>query len=746
MKRTALRELPWITTAMAAAGFTFGSAFAYRDLVLPVLVAVLVSASAVVALRRVRPGWGPEADLPVLAALGVAVCAVLLFHGTLLAQGPWQALREAGSAAAHVWFRLGLSLPASGRAEALTAPFALTWAATVTAVELRLRAGVGGAALLPAVGATTVALVLCAPQTAGGVVPAIVLAFAAAADLFRRSAVSAPPGALRGVGAVGITACCLIAAVLVATGSPWLTERLPYELRQRTAEEPSTALDPLTQAAAWAARPDRTLFRTSGPAPQAWVLADLDHYDGTQWRPSGPFVPAASLAYLSRTRPAGIDVTHTTVRVEEMTGPYVPLPAGAVSVAGLPVRASKHDSTVLAQFPLRRGSIYRAAAPRGVRLGPDLTGELVPDRSAPVSSALPTTLPDGLTSLIGRATGELPPSATPYQRASALARWLGTHYAYRPSEAGDQTLGGAERLLATKQGPAAAFATVFALAARELDMPTRVAVGFSAGTRRPDGSRVITGADVKVWAEVRFTGVGWVPFDLLPRPTTGPTAGLNLPTAQAPRRTTTPSATSSPSPRTTPSALPSPPPPTSIGATAVGGPTKFPWVLVLAGVGTLLLLAVTGVSLVAPRLGRRRARRRATAAGRILGAWDSAVNRLIRHRLLARRAPRDPERIAAVLRPGARATLTPQLTALGALATQARYGEPDDDKEAPHPPYWPRLTGADAERAWQLEAEIADRCRSAAKDLGFRGTRRPFDRTHGEWRRERDMAPEGELR
>lgn len=277
-------------------------------------------------------------------------------------------------------------------------------------------------------------------------------------------------------------------------------------------------------------------------------------------------------------------------------------------------------------------------------------------------------------------------------------------------------------------------------------MPTRVAVGFTAGTRRPDGSRVITGADVKVWAEVRFTGAGWVPFDLLPRPTTGPTAGLTLPTAQAPRPTTTPSATSSPSPRTTPSTLPSLPSPTPVGATAVGGPTKFPWALVLSAAGTLLLLAGSGVYLLAPRLRRRRARRRATAAGRVLGAWESAVTRLVRHRLLARRAPRTPERIAAVLRPDARATLTPQLTALGALATQARYGEPDDGEETPHPPHWPRLTGADAERAWQLEAEIADRCRGAAKDLGLRGIRRPLDRTDGERRRETDMVPEGDPR
>lgn len=704
--KAAFVQLVWLTTATAAAGFVFGNAFDYRDLVAPVLVAVTVSATAVAALRRVRPAWGPEADVPVLAAIGLVVGTALLFHRTVLTQGPWEALRTATSAAGHVWSRLGVTLPASGSPEALTAPFALTWAASTTAAELRLRAAVGPAALLPATGAMAVAVLLCAPQTAAGVLPACLFTVAAACDLTVRGRETVRLGSRhRGVFVLLALACV---AAAVASGTGWLGGRLPYDFDRSTAIARTSGLDPLAQASLWASQPGRTLFHTTGDVPSEWVVSRLDVYDGVRWWPSARYLPAASLAYLSSGRPAAGDVAMTRVRVESLTGPYLPVPADAVSVAGLPVRASRRDGTVLVQHALTRGTAYRAGALRHPSVGVS-RGAQVPDHA----DVLPESLPDALFPWLTAATAGLPSSATPFQKASALARHLRTHYAYRPAEGGGQSLGSVQRFLTTKQGPAAAFATSFALAARELGMPCRLVVGFSSGHRLNNGWRAVGGGDVQVWAEIPSPDGGWAAFHFLPRATTGPEAGLAPSAERSIRPTPTPTATAAIQPSRSPTAQSAAPAPTATGSTRGIGAPRFPYQVFLV-LPLLALLAAVWARLVAPRLRRRKARLHPTAAGRITGAWETAADRLVRHRLLGRRSPRSPDQLIAGLPSQARDVLAPQLQALGSLATQARYGDPDEEQAVLHPA-WPRLADADAHRAWQLEAEIAHRCRTVAR-------------------------------
>ncbi|MFD8388311.1 transglutaminaseTgpA domain-containing protein [Streptomyces sp. NPDC059680] len=728
MNESSYRQLPWLVVAIAASGFVFDTAFRYEDLAAPVLVGVILPAMAVAALRRVRPSWGPEADLPFLAVLGFAVCILLLFRDVLVAHGLFRAAREAVSAESAVWSRLGVSLPASGDADALVAPFTLTWAVTVSAVELRLRARAEAVALLPPTGAVIVAVVMCAPRTAGAIVPGVCFTLAAAADLVGRESGRLSGGVRRWWGAAALVTSCVVLATAIATGSPWLTDRVPYDVVRSSGKIPQSALGPLAQAAAWASRPHETLFRAMGPTSARWVLADLDRYDGVEWQPSGRFVSTASLAYLSTTRHVASDTSSTDVHIEGMTGPYLPLPRNAVAVEGLPVTVSRHDGTVLAQRRIRRGSGYRATVLRKPSGTSYLDDILAPDRSDPTSLDLPQNAPSDLAEFVSQSTSVLPASATPYQQAGALARRLTSHYAYRPAEAADQTLGGTARLLATRQGSAAAFATAFVLGARELGLPARVAVGFSAGTRARDGSRTVTGADVDVWGEVRFAGVGWLEFNILPRPTAGPEAALPLPTLQPPSSTptATPTSTSSPIRPPSASAEPSPPPPTPSGASGGVGRESIPWSILLTCMGLVASAVAVWTWLVAPRLRRYWAERRSTPAARVEGAWEVTTARLARQRLLSRKAPRTPDYIADALHPEARETLAPQLTALGALATQARFGEPDAE-EVRHHPHWPQMTDADAEGAWQLEAEIANRSRKLVRHARARALRRPLN-------------------
>lgn len=76
-----------------------------------------------------------------------------------------------------------------------------------------------------------------------------------------------------------------------------------------------------------------------------------------------------------------------------------------------------------------------------------------------------------------------------------------------------------EFLLHTRVGYCQQFATAFALLARHLGYPTRIAVGFLPGETDPANpdTYVVSGNETHAWPEVLFRGFGWVPFEPTPR-------------------------------------------------------------------------------------------------------------------------------------------------------------------------------------------------------------------------------------
>jgi hypothetical protein len=89
-------------------------------------------------------------------------------------------------------------------------------------------------------------------------------------------------------------------------------------------------------------------------------------------------------------------------------------------------------------------------------------------------------------------------------------------------------------LFQTRRGYCEQFAGSFAALARAVDLPTRVAVGFTWGARDPEEPTLyrVRGVHAHAWPEVYFHGYGWVPFE--PTPGRGPVGGdqwLGLPAA-----------------------------------------------------------------------------------------------------------------------------------------------------------------------------------------------------------------------
>ena len=108
--------------------------------------------------------------------------------------------------------------------------------------------------------------------------------------------------------------------------------------------------------------------------------------------------------------------------------------------------------------------------------------------------------------------------ATPFEKAVALEQFfLSSKFSYSlQSNLPNNARGLLTFLQSERQGFCQQFAFAMAVLARLLGIPSRVAIGFTAGHPHPDGRWVVTTADAHAWPELYFTGVGWLRFEPTP--------------------------------------------------------------------------------------------------------------------------------------------------------------------------------------------------------------------------------------
>jgi len=110
-------------------------------------------------------------------------------------------------------------------------------------------------------------------------------------------------------------------------------------------------------------------------------------------------------------------------------------------------------------------------------------------------------------------------ATTDFDRAVALVDWFtapGSTFEYSLATtpgSGDDAL--VEFLTVGRTGYCEQFATAMAVMLRTLGVPSRVAVGFTAGSDEGEHRSVST-ADAHAWVEVWFDGLGWTVFDPTP--------------------------------------------------------------------------------------------------------------------------------------------------------------------------------------------------------------------------------------
>jgi transglutaminase-like putative cysteine protease len=272
-----------------------------------------------------------------------------------------------------------------------------------------------------------------------------------------------------------------------------------------------------------------------------------------------------------------------------------------------------------------------------------------------------------------------------------------------------------EFLYDTHTGYCQQFAFAMAGLARLVGIPSRIAVGYTAGTKQGKGIWKVTTADAHAWPELYFNGMGWLRFEPTPGGATGqgtatvPQYAGGAPPALGKAPTTLPTSQSTGKLGKGASAnlfhLHHPDVGGGGAAAAIGrGPSIIPWVL-------LILAIVAALALIAPLTARsliRSGRLRATGDAALAhAAWRELRDDLADYGLACR--PSESPRAAAA-RVGATLQLDQEAAeALMRIVTaeeRARYAT------APQPSRTLRADSAAVRRALAQEADWPVRFRA----------------------------------
>ncbi len=634
---------------LVIAGSTFNRMYSGM-LVLWLLVGAAVASIAVsLAFRRARASLSGVMAVSVTAMIGYLFLAVVLTRepgtggvGALFAD----AIRNSGAQI------LTSTIPVLPTPQTVALPIVVVWVAGLIGIELTLRSRTVLAGFAAPVMVYVIGLVLVGPNASPSLPLAAAFAAVAALGLAlsrdftisqvlsqlserSRRAFRIRRAAVGGFALIVL----LVTTMLVGPVVVGLSDAKPAEPRTRIPppEQQLPESNPLGRLSGWARNPSQQLFtvRTNQPSRIRWVT--LTEYNGLTWLPGSEYRSAGSVL------PAHEDLSPTTSVEQRYTmlgldGLWLPAVEQPREVNDVRVSYDPTTGSLVHAQGLRTGLQYSVASQRSDPNVSKLSSVALSDDPAIRRYAnVPPNLPDGIVTL---ASNIVAPAVTPYNRALLIEQFLLRNFIFTPEGTSGHGLANLNFFLTVAQaqggqrGTSEQFATAFALLARVAGLPTRVSVGFHAGTPQGNGRFMVTSGDAFAWPEVYFAGYGWQPFDPSPKPDNNTSIPPDQATLQAQQQN-----------RAKQSQLhelenPDPTHPAKGSKSGTKGPApaervREVGVFVLAGLAALLLLAMLGVV-----LGRRSLSRRRLSAvqppDRVVGAWAQVCDAL---RLAHRKPP-----------------------------------------------------------------------------------------------------------
>ncbi|MBY8876566.1 transglutaminase family protein [Actinacidiphila acidipaludis] len=369
-------------------------------------------------------------------------------------------------------------------------------------------------------------------------------------------------------------------------------------------------------------------------------IAALDKFDGKAWTPSDrPVVDIPS--QLPQPQGMATDVKFkpvtTRVQVDSDYGQgLLPMPYPALNVEapgnwkfqpeGRMVIGEHGQTTSDVHYTVTSMQVMPTAAQ--LAAAPKASGRIAAEY---------TEVPKSLPPVVAQTARDVTKgAANDYQRALDLQRYFTSgDFVYNTQAKAGTGVDAIARFLQTKEGFCVHFAFTMAAMARTLDIPARVAIGFTPGSQTTSGKMAVGLKDAHAWPELYFEGVGWTRFEPTPYRGSAPAyTATDTPTGGSDQTDTAPhGSVSAPAvaPSQTDSCAPEhrAPADCSLPPAAAGGGSG-PNVGQLALYGVLALLVI-GVPLT-PLLWRTRVRAarlgggRGKAEGLTLSAWREVMD------------------------------------------------------------------------------------------------------------------------
>ncbi len=640
-----------LASVTAVAALSFARVFSDATAALPALFAALVG-HAVMQLAR-RASW-PAAATTVASFAGLTAIGVWAIapHTTVWGVPTPETASALGDRLVGGFSELSTaSVPVDPDSGVVVLAALGAWLAASASEWVAFRARATLAAFIPATTLFTITATLGTDQyealVTGGFVAAALLFLLTHAPAqadethawFRSPGLSLTPTPVLWAG--------LPLVVIAALVAPLLGPRLPearsaglFDLTPQDGPQTRVTVSPLVDIRDRLTRTPRVdVFTVAATRPAYWRLAALETYDGQIWSSLADYQSADStLPAGGSTDAAPSEEVVQQFRISNLAQFWLPAAYRPVSIDLPGARVNPDSLTLLTDQETAAGLEYSVVSQVPAYGPADLIrgGGEIPRDVEPMLKLPPGTSPV-VSQLAREATAG---TATDYEKALALQDWFRDNFTYsEEAPAGHSGDRMTDFLTVSRAGFCEQFSASFAVMARSLGIPARVAVGFTPGTLDPDrGVYQVTTEEAHAWPEVWIAPYGWVAFEPTPtrsNPSPADHTGTYDPAAPYasaepdPDEATDPTAPPTEDPTTEPSLDTELQPPEDGGGQLAGEP----WPRRLAVTAALLSILTVGVGLWWFRrssVRRTRRLRRLPPRDSILVSWDLLVQRLRR--------------------------------------------------------------------------------------------------------------------
>jgi transglutaminase-like putative cysteine protease len=329
--------------------------------------------------------------------------------------------------------------------------------------------------------------------------------------------------------AVGLGAVALVGGLLVGPLVPGPDGPIvKYKNRTRTGPSNRATISPLVDIRGrLVEQAGIEVFTVDSQIKAYWRLTSLDTFDGSIWSSNDTYRETrGEIRTIETLNP---DLPTETAEQEFVIGGlasiWLPAAFRPVHIDGIDdVSYNQDTASLITPAETTDGAIYtvRSSIPT---LTPELLATAPPQAPQEIFDqylALPSIAPR----VVAEAHRIADPQGTPFAKARALQDYFHRGFKYDlNAKPGHDNTALENFLFRTKTGYCEQYSGAFAVMARAVGLPARVAVGFTPGELQTDGKYHVRDEHAHAWPEVYLHGFGWVAFE--------PTPGRGAPNATA---------------------------------------------------------------------------------------------------------------------------------------------------------------------------------------------------------------------